>query len=55
NSKNHEFVQKVADENVHLTVQKIRDMSPILKEMEEQGKIKIVGAMYDVGSGKVDW
>jgi carbonic anhydrase len=55
NSKNHEFVQKVADENVHLTVQKIRDMSPILKEMEEQGKIKIVGAMYDVGTGKVDW
>ncbi|AMC37134.1 carbonic anhydrase [Janthinobacterium sp. B9-8] len=55
NSKNHKFVQKVADENVHLTVQKIRDMSPILKEMEEQGKIKIVGAMYDISTGKVDW
>ncbi|AZN38192.1 carbonic anhydrase [Iodobacter ciconiae] len=55
NSKNHEFVQKVADENVELTVQKIRDMSPILKEMEDKGQIKIVGAMYDVGTGKVTW
>ncbi|WP_293931514.1 carbonic anhydrase family protein [Iodobacter sp.] len=54
-SKNHEFVQDVAHENVQNSVQKIRDMSPLLKEMEEQGKIKIVGAMYDVGTGKVDW
>jgi carbonic anhydrase len=55
NSKNHEFVQDVAHENVNNSVQKIREMSPLLKEMEEQGKIKIVGAMYDVGNGKVTW
>jgi carbonic anhydrase len=36
-------------------VEKIRDMSPILKEMEEKGQIKIVGAMLDVGTGKVSW
>jgi carbonic anhydrase len=54
-SNNYKFVQKVADENVELTVQKIRDMSPILKEMEEKGQIKIVGAMLDVGTGKVSW
>jgi carbonic anhydrase len=55
NSKNDEFVQDVTEENVNLTVQKIRDMSPVLKEMEAQGKIKIVGAMYDISTGKVIW
>ncbi|QLG89103.1 carbonic anhydrase [Chitinibacter bivalviorum] len=55
NSKNHAFVHDVTEENIKLTVQKIRDMSPILKEMEEQGKIKIVGAMYDVATAKVTW
>ncbi|MEJ2794408.1 carbonic anhydrase family protein [Iodobacter sp. LRB] len=54
-SKNHEFVQDVAHENVNNSVQKIREMSPLLKEMEEKGQIKIVGAMYDVGTGKVTW
>jgi len=54
-SHNYKFVQEVAEENVDLTVEKIRDMSPILKEMEEKGQIKIVGAMYDVGTGKVSW
>lgn len=54
-SKNHAFVQDVTELNVQQTVQKIRDMSPILKEMESQGKIKIVGAMYDTSNGKVTW
>lgn len=55
NSKNHEFVEDVAELNVQLTVKKIREMSPVLKEMEDQGKIKIVGAMYDISNGKVTW
>ncbi|QBC45672.1 carbonic anhydrase [Iodobacter fluviatilis] len=54
-SKNHEFVQDVAHENVEQSIKKIREMSPILKEMEEKGEIKIVGAMYDVSTGKVSW
>ena len=54
-SKNHAFVENVAELNVQQTVQKIRDMSPILKEMEDQGKIKIVGAMYNTSNGKVTW
>lgn len=55
NSKNHTFVHDVTEENVQQTVAKIRTMSPILKEMEEKGQIKIVGAMYDTSSGKVEW
>lgn len=53
NSKNAEYVQKVADANVELTIQKIKDDSEILREMYDNGEITIVGAMYDVETGKV--
>jgi carbonic anhydrase len=53
NSSNSTFVENVADINVHLTLERVRKESPILAEMEQQGKIKVVGAMYDVESGKV--
>src|SRR5574343_735462 len=47
NSKNHQFVDDVNEMNVEVVIQTIRDKSPILKEMEDAGKIKIVGAVYD--------
>ncbi len=53
NSGNKEFVQKVADMNVELTMEKIKTDSPVLKEMYDNGEISIVGAMYDVHSGEV--
>lgn len=53
NSSNKEFVQKVADMNVELTIEKIKNDSPVLKEMHDNGEISIVGAMYDVHSGEV--
>lgn len=53
NSKNHDFVEAVAEANVHLTVQRIRELSPILRGMEQEGKIAIVGSMYDLGTGQV--
>jgi carbonic anhydrase len=52
-SKNGGFVQRVAEKNVELSVQNIREHSPLLNEMYEAGEIEIVGAMYDVASGKV--
>jgi len=55
NSKNNSFVKDVTEMNVKLTVEKIRNTSPILKEMEAAGQIKIVGAVYDTGTGKVLW
>ncbi len=54
-SKNYGFVDTVAAKNVQMTVQMIRDKSPVLKEMEDKGEIKIIGAMYDVKTGKVSW
>lgn len=54
-SKNEEFVQMACESNVQHTVEQIRLKSPILKEMEDNGEIKIVGAVYDMDNGKVDF
>jgi carbonic anhydrase len=53
NSKNIDFVNDVAVKNVQMTIENTRNMSPVLKEMEDNGEIKIVGAMYDINNGKV--
>ena len=53
NSGNIEFVNNVAEKNVYMTIANIRAQSPVLEEMEKQGEIKIVGAMYDIKDGSV--
>jgi len=53
NSKNIDFVNAVALKNVELTIENIRSLSPVLKEMEDNEAIKIIGAMYDIKNGKV--
>jgi carbonic anhydrase len=52
-SKNQEFVHMVSESNVRNTIEQIRTSSPILKEMENNGEIKIIGALYDMDNGKV--
>jgi carbonic anhydrase len=52
-SNNDAFVQAVTEKNVDLTVARIRERSPILRDMIESGKIKLVGALYDVHTGQV--
>lgn len=52
-SSNDAFVQAVADKNVVLTMQRIRERSPILRDLADKGTIAISGAMYDVGTGRV--
>jgi len=54
-SKNPDFVQAVAEKNVHLTMQKLRDRSIVLREMIDSGEVGLVGAMYDVASGQVSF
>jgi len=54
-SKNLDFVNKVAVQNVHLTIAKLKAGSPVLNEMIDAGEIAVVGAMYDVKSGKVSF
>ena len=54
-AKNQEFVHMVCESNVRNTIDQIRINSPILKEMEDNGAIKIVGSVYDMDNGEVDW
>ena len=52
-SKNLEFVNKVAEANVRLVMQQIRERSPILREMVEQHQISLVGGIYDLSTGQI--
>ncbi len=54
NSSNNEFVNKTIANNVQLTINRIREKSPILKEMEDNDEIKIVGGVYHLSTGKVE-
>jgi carbonic anhydrase len=52
-SGNIDFVNRVAIKNVHMAIDNLRSMSPVLKQMEDAGDIKIVGAMYHIENGQV--
>lgn len=52
---NSEFVEHVADLNVRLTLQQIPKQSPIVAEMIQSGQLALVGAMYDVQTGMVQF
>jgi carbonic anhydrase len=54
-SGNIDFVNKVSEKNVELTIAEIKKHSPVLMEMYENGEIDIVGAMYDVKTGTVEF
>ena len=54
-NNNPDFVHRVTEKNVRLTMDHIRERSPILKEMEDQGQIKIAGALYDVKTGAIEF
>ena len=54
-SSNPDFVEKVAAINVSHTVNAIKERSAILKEIIDNGQIGIVGGMYEVSTGKVEF
>ncbi|AFU68558.1 carbonic anhydrase, beta-type [Psychroflexus torquis ATCC 700755] len=53
-STNKKFVHDVVEKNVRLTMERVREKSPILKDMEYKGDIKIIGGVYSLQSGKVE-
>jgi len=53
--KNLAFVDAVARKNVELTMDAIRSNSPVLCDLESKKAIKIVGAMYSLDTGRVDF
>jgi len=54
-SKNYAFVDEVAKTNVLQTVSAIRERSAVLAGLEKEGKIKIVGSMYRLVGGRVEF
>ncbi len=49
------YVNKVAEINVHNSIKDIHERSSILKELEDEDTIKIIGALYDVKTGIVNF
>jgi len=54
-SKNADLLERLNVQNVKQTIADIRSQSNTLNQMEKEGKIKIVGANYDVETGVVSW
>lgn len=49
-----ELAELAANENIKAVIADL-EKSPIIKEIVEHGKLKIVGAKYHLGSGEVEW
>jgi carbonic anhydrase len=54
-SKNEKFTNTVITNNAMRTVKNIREASPTMAKMEDEGKIMIVSAVYDMETGKVSF
>jgi len=54
-SKNYAFVDAVARENVVMTIANVRQRSPVLRDLESAGTIKIAGSMYNLETGVVEF
>ncbi len=54
-SKNIDFVNEVAKKNVEMTLNTIRKDSPVLKDLEDNGELQIIGGMYNISSGVVEF
>lgn len=54
-SANGEFVDRVAEINVHHVMNEIHKKSPVLDEMLRSGDIAMIGGMYNVETGEVEF
>ena len=54
-ARNYGFVDAVARKNVELTMQQIRQDSGVLRELESQAAIRIVGSMYNLKTATVEF
>jgi carbonic anhydrase len=55
NSKNSDFVEKICALNVKYQIETIIRCSDIIDDMLQTKQIGIVGAVYDISNGKVDF
>ncbi|MBA2249206.1 MAG: carbonic anhydrase [Chitinophagaceae bacterium] len=53
NGNNPLFLQNVTRNNIFLSVEKIKERSSILNDMENSQEIKIIGGLHDIETGQV--
>ena len=53
-TKNKQYVHDVAVNNVKYTIDEIRRRSPYIKEKEDKGEIKVVGAYYSLKDARIE-
>lgn len=49
------LVDRAARENVLLELRTIREKSPVIADLERHGEVRLVGALYDVETGKAEF
>ena len=55
NEEREEFIDDIAKRNVMHTVNQILERSEPIRKLQEEGKVLVMGAMYDVKSGQVEF
>jgi carbonic anhydrase len=53
--QNEAFVDRVTELNVRRTLREIREKSRTLREFADSGRIALVGAIYDIDTGRVNF
>jgi carbonic anhydrase len=48
-------VENAIRENVRMEVEELKQLEPVLAKRVREGKIKIVGGVYNLETGRVDW
>lgn len=54
-ANDYKYIDAVAKTNVQLTMENIREKSSILASLEKEGKIKIVGTLYHLDGGRLEF
>ncbi len=52
-SSNPEFVHMVTQRNIEISIADIRMRSAVISDLEKEGQVKIVGALYDMATGEI--
>ncbi|MGB9359719.1 MAG: carbonic anhydrase, partial [Acidimicrobiia bacterium] len=55
NSSNKEFLNLAIEENVRQTITDLLAQSEVISNLVEAGDLLVVGAVYDLGTGRVTW
>lgn len=53
NPNSYEHIDLVSEENVRQTVARIRAGSEVIRKLEKENQLQVVGAMYDISTGVV--